>query len=136
MFLTTDIDVRSSEKVYDYLKVLRRIGKIKGFSPSKDSWLDDDNGFCLDGNSNGIKFLLYDLEALHGERASQENFNVGYPEACEGLLRAEVRLTKPKAIRGYTSKATIQKANSRPLRQQKANISGYVYANSTLWRLL
>ena len=61
---------------------------------------------------NGIKFQLYDLEALHGERASDAYFNIGQksiPEDCDGLLRAEVKLTKPKAIRGYISKSSISK---------------------------
>ncbi|MCL2286309.1 MAG: hypothetical protein FWC32_08090 [Firmicutes bacterium] len=106
MALTTDIDVHSSEKVFDYLKVLRRIGKVKGFSPSNDDWSGGDTGLCYDGNSNGIKFMLYDLEALHGE---QEYFNIGQSEYCEGVLRAEVRLTKPKSIRGYTNKSSIVK---------------------------
>ena len=70
--LTTDIDVGSNEKVFAYLKVLRRVGKVKGFSPSKDNWLDDDISFCLDGNSNGIKFLLYDLEAQIGRASCRE----------------------------------------------------------------
>ena len=110
MTLTTDIDVHSSERVYDYLKVLSRIGMVKGFSPSRDNWLDDDTGLCYDGNSNGIKFMLYDLEALYGEQAS--NFSLGQkslPEDCEGLLRAEVKLIKPKAIRGYTNESSISK---------------------------
>ena len=112
MALVTDIDVHSSEKVFAYLKVLRRIGKVKGFSPSSNDWLGDDNSFCLDGNSNGVKFLLYGLEALHGEQVSNEYFGHGQtsiPENCEGLLRAEVRLMKPKAIHKYTNKASIQK---------------------------
>ena len=112
MGLTTDIDVGSSEKVYAYLKVLRRVGKIKGFSSSRDNWLNDDISLCFDGNSNGIKFMLYDLESLLGEQSSDVNFNVGQksiPEDCEGLLRAEVILTKPKAIRGYTNKTSVPK---------------------------
>jgi hypothetical protein len=46
------------------------------------------------------------LDALHGE---QEYFSIGQPEVCEGILRAEVRLTKPKAIREYTNKSSISK---------------------------
>ena len=83
-----------------------------GFSPSQDNWIDDDISFCLDGNSNGIKFQLYDLEALNGEQASDAYFNIAQqsiPEDCDGLLRAEVKLTKLKAIRGYTSKSSISK---------------------------
>ena len=91
------------------MKVLRRVGKVKGFSPSKDDWSGDDTGLCYDGNSNGIKFLLYDSEALHGEQTSYEYFNIRHSEYCEGVLRAEVRLTKPKAIREYTNKSSISK---------------------------
>jgi len=112
MDLITDIDVRSQEKVSDYMKVLQRVGKVKGFSPSQDNWLDDDISFCLDGNSNGIKFMLYDLEAAYDEYASDACFDIeqkSTPEDCEGLLRAEVRLTKPKAIRGYTNKSSTSK---------------------------
>jgi hypothetical protein len=109
MGVTVDIDVHSSEKVFDYLKVLRRIGKVKGFSPSKDDWPGDDTSLCYDGNSNGIKFLLYDLKALFDEGTSNEYFNIVHPEDCEGVLRAVVRLTKPKAIRGYTNKSSISK---------------------------
>jgi len=112
MELTTDIDVGSSEKAFDYLKVLRRIGKVKGFTLSSDNWLGDDISLCFDGNSNGIKFMLYDLETILREQTSDVNFNVGQksiPEDCEGLLRAEVILTKPKTIRGYTNKSAISK---------------------------
>jgi len=112
MALTTDIDVRSRENVSDYMKVIQRVGKVKGFSPSQDNWLDDDISFCLDGNSNGVKFQLYDLEAVLGEQANEDYFSIGQksvPEDCEGLLRAEVILTKPKAIRGYTNKSSISK---------------------------
>ena len=69
MELTTDIDVGSSEKVYAYLKVLRRIGKVKGFTPLKDDLLDCGTGLCFDGNSNDIRFMLYDLETLLSEQA-------------------------------------------------------------------
>jgi hypothetical protein len=59
--LTTDINVGDHWKVTAYLKILQRIGKVKGFSPSKDSRFDDEISFCLDGNSNGIKFKAYEL---------------------------------------------------------------------------
>jgi len=112
MDLITDIDVRCRDKVSDYIKIVQRVGKVKGFSPSIDNWLDDDSCLCLDGNSNGVKFQLYDLEAVLGEQAGDVCFNIEQrfvPEDCEGLLRAEVRLTKPKAIRGYTNKSSISK---------------------------
>ena len=110
--LTADIDVHGNENVFAYLKVLRRIGKVKGFSLSKDNLLGDDIGLCYDGNSNGIKFMIYDLESLHGEQVGDSYFSIAQnsvPDDCKGLLRAEVILTKPKAIRGYTNKSSTSK---------------------------
>jgi len=109
MGVIVDIDVRSSQKVFDYLKVLRRVGKVKGFSPSNNNWSGDDAGLCYDGNSNGIKFMLYDLDALLSIQAGETYFNIGQPEYSEGILRTEVKLTKPKALRAYTNKSSISK---------------------------
>lgn len=64
MTLTTDIDVYNHDNVSSYLKVLHRIGRVKGFSPIYFDCFDDNTSFCLDGNSNGIQFLIYDLENL------------------------------------------------------------------------
>ena len=94
------------------MKVLRRIGKVKGFTLLKDDLLDCGTSLCFDGNSNDIRFMLCDLEALPSEQANEDYFNIGQkfiPEDCEGLLRAEVILTKPKAIRGYTNKSSTSK---------------------------
>ena len=62
--LVTDIDVGDHENLLAYLKVLQRIGKVKGYSPSDYDCFDSRNSFCLDGNSNDIEFLLYDLESV------------------------------------------------------------------------
>ena len=110
MGITVDFDVHTSENVSDYLKVLQRIGKVKGFSPFKDDWSRDDTGLFYDGNSNDIKFMLCDLEAFFGEQASDFSLaQTPIPEDCAGILRAEVRLMKPKAIRGYTNKSSTSK---------------------------
>ena len=103
--LTTDIDVQSRAKVAAYIKVLRRIGKVKGFSPPGDGWPGNDIGLYLDGNSNGIKFLLYDLEGLFREHTRKSGSSKAIAKGCEGILRAEVRLMKSKAIRAYTDKS-------------------------------
>ena len=107
--LVTDIDVHDRANVVSYMKVLQRIGKVKGFSPSRDYWPGGDIGIYLDGNSNTINFMLYDLESFLRERASEASYNAEDKKAmtkkCEGLLRAEVRLTKPKAIHTYTNES-------------------------------
>lgn len=94
-----DIDVGSRDKADAYMKVLQRGGKVKGFSPASYENFDEKTSFCLSGNSNGIDFLLYNLESALG---STLNSSKADTKKFGGVLRAEVRLTKPKAIRTYT----------------------------------
>ncbi len=111
MILSVDIDVHSREKVSAYLKVFQRIGKVKGFSPLSYDRFDDIDNFCLEGNSNCIEFLLYNMEDYAARRymdAGTERKKLKRVlKESEGILRAEVRLTKPKAIRDYTDAVEI-----------------------------
>lgn len=109
--LTVDIDVGSREKVSDYLKVMKRVGKVKAFSPVSYDCFDSTASFCLSGNSNDTDFLFYDLEkAVLGQL---QNADAGRKqlqstsERTKGILRAEVRLTKPKAVRVYVDATDI-----------------------------
>lgn len=109
--LTVDINVGSRENVSDYLKVLQRIGKVKGFSPVEYECFDDKASFCLSGNSNDTDFMLYDLEAavmgrLRSIDAGRKKIESTSMQT-KGILRAEVRLTKPKAIREYTDATDV-----------------------------
>ena len=111
MILSVDIDVRNRENVLAYLKVLQRIGKVKGFSPSRYERFHDSSSFCLEGNSNGIEFLLYDLESYMAQRyrdtRSERKKIKSVLREAKGILRTEVRLTKPKAIRDYTDAVEV-----------------------------
>ena len=113
MILMADIDVSSREKVSAYIKVLQRIGKVKGFSPLSYDCLDDNIGFCLDGNSNGIQFLIYDLKGLLTGQCRKTGTNhkklKSIIENSEGVLRVEVRLTQPKTVRAYTDETDTSK---------------------------
>ena len=107
--LTLDINVGSRTNVSDYLKVLQRIGKVKGFSPVEYECFDSKASFCLSGKSNDTDFLLYDLEAatvgqLRNADAGRKQLQAASIQT-KGILRAEVKLTKPKAIREYTNVA-------------------------------
>lgn len=106
MVLATDIDVGTHENVLAYLKVLQRIGKIKGFSPIAHDCFEADKSFCLDGNSNGIQFRIYDLENVFEHRFIRTDRNSKKRKAAlkeaRGILRAEVQLTKSKAVRAHT----------------------------------
>ena len=109
--LTVDINVGSREKVSDYLKVLQRVGKVKGFSPVNYDCFDDKTSFCLSGNSNDTDFLLYDLErVVAGQLLNADAGRKQLQSASErtrGVLRAEVRLTKPKAVREYADATDV-----------------------------
>lgn len=111
MILCADIDVHNRENVSAYLKVLQRIGRVKGFSPVEYECFENIDGFYLAGNSNGIDFMLYDLEGLY-ERKLNEN-NIGKKnfkaviKESKGILRAEVRLTKAKTVWIYADKEDI-----------------------------
>lgn len=104
--LTGDIDVGSRTNVCNYLKVIRRVGRVKGFSPISYDCFNDKDSFCLSGNSNDTDFLLYALEKfvvdqLRNADAGQKKLQTAC-EQTKGILRAEVRLTKQRAIREYT----------------------------------
>ena len=103
----TDIDVHSRENVAAYLKVFKRIGKIKGFSPSSDSELSDDICFRLVGNSNGIDVMISDFESLVMNRArkteSKPNKLWTTEERTRGLLRTEIWLRAAKAVRFFSN---------------------------------
>lgn len=107
----TDIDVDSRECVSAYLKVLRRAGRVKGFKPVVYDYFEDIDNFCLEGNSNGIEFFLYNMEDYAARRykdAGDGRKKLKWMlKESEGILRAEVRLTKPKAIRDYTDAVEV-----------------------------
>ena len=93
----TNIDAGSRKNVSAYIKVLRNIGKVKGFSPMQYedyNNINSSNSFGLSGNSNGVEFLAYDKEAV----STEKDF--------KGIISVEVRLTKQKTIRKYTGSVT------------------------------
>ena len=106
VIFAADIDVHDQKNVSSYLKVLQRIGRVKGYSPADYDCFEDVGSFCLEGNSNHINFWLYDLKGLldskfrNGDIKQKKSKNM--VREAEGILRAEVRLTKPKAVRAYT----------------------------------
>lgn len=97
--LTMDINIGSCDKVSDYLKVLQRVGKVKGFSTVSYDCFDGKASFCLTGNSNDTDFFLYDLEAavmgqLRNADAGRKQLQSAREQA-KGILRVEVRPAKP-----------------------------------------
>lgn len=107
-----DVDVGSRESVSAYLRVLRRVGKVKGFKPVDYDCFEDIDSLCWTGISNEISFSLYDLENMCRRQFEEKESPVKkYREIIketEGLMRAEVRLMKPKAIRDYTDRIDVR----------------------------
>ncbi len=102
IILTKDIDLHSHKNVLSYIKVLQRIGKVKGFSRSTDERLDDVDNFCLDGNSNGILFRMYDLERMCRMQVKKNDMGLKSAiKTAEGIIRIEVHIDKLKTIRSY-----------------------------------
>lgn len=105
MALTVDMDVGSRENAAAYLKVIQRIGRVKGFSPSEYDCFEEGTSFCLDGNSNGIVFWIYDLERMAVGHLEETGISTKKLKSVrrdlEGVLRTEVRLTKLKTVRNY-----------------------------------
>lgn len=111
MRIAVDINVGTHNDVEAYLKVLRRIGRVKGLSPVRNECFENVDGFYLEGNSNGIDFMIYDLKGLYERQLDEDNigrknFKTAIRES-KGILRAELRLTKTKTVRIYADKVDI-----------------------------
>lgn len=100
LYLNTDLNV-GQLYVDDYIKVLQRIGKVKGFCSVEDEILDEDYGFYLRSNNKAIFFYIYDFESAVREQSSRMKKDdiLSY---AKGKLRVEIRLAKLKAIQLYT----------------------------------
>jgi hypothetical protein len=105
---TVNIQVGSKKNVSAYIEILHKLGRVKGFTQKFDdnenNWYDKKLSFDLTGNSNDIDFTAYDKQ---GAIENKKDFN--RIEAAKGILRIEVRLTKPKAIKKYTNETNISK---------------------------
>lgn len=111
MRLVVDINVGSRENVQAYLKVFRRIGRVKGFSPASYECFGGVDSFCLDGNSNSIEFMIYDLVGLYRKQLKEGDTGrkrfKGLIKESEGILRTEVRFANTKAVRVYAGEKDI-----------------------------
>ena len=62
--MTADLPIGDQARVSAYLRVLRRLGRVKHFSPVSYACFSAHNSFCLEGNSNDTMFMAYDLRSL------------------------------------------------------------------------
>lgn len=100
MDFTVNINVGNKKNVSAYIKILKNMGKVKGFKSKfdkKNKKIKQELSFDLEGNSNGVEFTAYDKE---GQSKKKE---------AKGILRVEVRLMKPKSISKYTDETVTAK---------------------------
>ena len=86
-----DIDVGDKGKVFDYIRVLHSVGRLKGYSSIEYGKLPRSGYFGVAGNNNGTEFRVYGLKNN------------------KWVLRAEVRLTDGRAVRAYSDEADTSK---------------------------
>ena len=83
---------------------------MQGFSPVRYECFENVDSFCLEGSSNGIGFMAYDLEGLYQQLNDDDIKHKKLKSMIresEGILRAEVWLTKTKTVRIYADKEDI-----------------------------
>mgnify|MGYP000006247825 CR=1 FL=1 len=95
---TADICVGDAAKVDKYINLFHKVGKVKSFSPVRYEGIPKGYSFCLEGKSNGIAFMAYDLYAVLEKNMGTGNKQV--LDSTKGVFRIEVRLTSHKAVRG------------------------------------
>ena len=96
-----NINVGDRNTVAEYIRALKNIGRAKGFKLAHDNRAPANSSYFLKGNSNGLEFTVYDLEAA-AER-----------KEAKGMLRAEVRLVKHSPIRNNTRETETSKQLKR-----------------------
>lgn len=106
MIISNDVELEQRRTVEEYLRVFRRIGKVKNYVPIQVEGLGSKDYYHLQGNSNGVIFMAYNLESAIRAHCRDVGAT-GKKEASlvngsEGVLRFEIRLDRPKAIRTYT----------------------------------
>ena len=105
--LSTDIDVRDRVNVQGYLKVMKKMGKVKGFAVVDHEGIDGKYYYSVEGNSRSIDFVIFDLESIMKQHFDTTDLDKRYSNEmlreCRGILRAEVRLKKPREILAYTN---------------------------------
>ena len=124
MLLANDIDVGEQETVNEYLKVFRRIGKVKNFTVADLGNLEKKQYFYLRGNSNSIMFLVYNMGAViqeyHKEMGTGGKKAKSAVKETKGILRLEVRLDKPKAIRMYAASEDTAECMKELLKERQS----------------
>ena len=104
--MTADLPIGDQARVSAYLRVLRRLGKVKHFSPVSYACFSARNSFCLEGNSNDTIFMVYDLRSVLEKQLGKEA--VPFLNRARDVLRVEIRLTSARAVRTTCGKDEVE----------------------------
>lgn len=112
MILCVDLDAGSASSVHEYLHVLRRVGRVKGYVPIDHEELEGGDYFGLNGKSNATNFFVYNLAEVMYEQCGWSGAGKlhlkSIAQEVEGILRVEIHLTKPRAVQRYTEQYTVE----------------------------
>lgn len=104
--MTADLPIGDQARVSAYLRVLRRLGRVKHFSPVSYACFSAHNSFCLEGNSNDTMFMAYDLRSLLEKQLGKDAAPL--LDRAKGVLRVEIRLTSARAVRTACGKDEVE----------------------------
>lgn len=104
--MTADLPIGDQARVSAYLRVLRRLGRVKHFSPVSYACFSAHNSFCLEGNSNDTMFMAYDLRSLLEKQLGKDAAPL--LDRAKGVLRVEIRLTSARAVRTTCGKDEVE----------------------------
>lgn len=104
--MTADLPIGDPTRISAYLRVLRRLGKVKHFSPVSYACFSARNSFCLEGNSNDTIFMVYDLRSVLEKQLGKEA--VPFLNRARDVLRVEIRLTSARAVRTTCGKDEVE----------------------------
>ena len=104
--MTADLPIGDQARVSAYLRVLRRLGRVKHFSPISYACFSAHNSFCLEGKSNDTMFMAYDLRSLLEKQLGKDAAPL--LDRAKGVLRVEIRLTSARAVRTACGKDEVE----------------------------
>ena len=104
--MTADLPIGDPTRISAYLRVLRRLGKVKHFSPVSYACFSARNSFCIEGNSNDTIFMVYDLRSVLEKQLGKEA--VPFLNRARDVLRVEIRLTSARAVRTTCGKDEVE----------------------------
>lgn len=106
--MSRQIDVQSRQNVHDYMTVLRRVGRVKGFTPREVS--PNEEMLYWEGNSNATDFMLRSGAPNHIAVPTWHRHDASFlfDSETESVITAQVLLKKAQAVRKHAHGCTTE----------------------------